>query len=276
MSIFDRFKPSPKPADDIVPLVDEAGHESPAALAPVDPTPVEPGEPGDQTVAADQTMPLPAEEIATGLAAAAAMDAAASPVAATEVLSATAPPSTPSGPLAPERITDPDDMPFLGRRALIIPDHHGDPMESMGNIFDVAILLAVGFLVVSLSSFGLSDLLGKGDVTIVKNPGTKGMELVTKKNGVIQRLRTTTSQAEGVGAAIGTVYKLENGEIVWVPGVPGARGSGTGTGSGAGIGAGTGIAPGTASPQTFAPSGSSVQSGTIPQGGISADGPSLP
>lgn len=248
MSIFDRFKPGPKAAEDVTPPGDEAAHEIPAA---------------------DETIPLPAEEIAAGLASAASVAAAAPPAPATEALSGTAPASPPSGPLAPERITDPDDMPFLGRRALIIPDHHGDPMESMGNIFDVAILLAVGFLVVSLSSFGLSDLLGKGDVTIVKNPGTKGMELVTKKNGVIERMRTTTAQAEGVGAAIGTVYKLGNGEIVWVPGVAGAGGS-TGTGTG------TGIAPGTTSPQTFAPSGSTVQSGTVPQGGISADGPSLP
>ncbi len=250
MGIFDRFKPGSKQAPDTAGISPspETGQQAPdAATADVTPP----------AGAGDETMPLPLEEIEAALAAAAvpAVEAAVPP----------------SGPLAPERITDPGDLPFLGRRPGVIPDHHGDPMESMGNIFDVAILLAVGFLVVSLSSFGLSDLLGKGDVTIVKNPGTKGMELVTKKNGVIERMRTTTSQAEGVGAAIGTVYKLENGEIVWVPGVPGA-GRTTGPGTGTGIG----TTPGATSPGVFAPSGSTAPSGTVPQGGIGADGPSLP
>ena len=230
MSIFDRFKRAPKDASEAAP---------PEGLVPAAP------DPGD-------TMPLPLAEIEAAVASAAVVSPEPVPLPVPE------PVPVPSGPLAPERLTEPDALPFLGRHAMIIPDRHGDPMESMGNIFDVAILLAVGFLVVSLSSFGLSDLLGKGDVTIVKNPGTKGMELVTKKNGVISRMRTTTQQAEGIGAAIGTVYKLENGEIVWVPGLPGA-GHTTGT-----------AAPSTATSGTFAP-----QNGPTAPGQIGADGPSF-
>jgi hypothetical protein len=272
MSIFDRFKrppmdaPEPPGSEGTAPEAADAPAPAPADT-PDTPSPEGPG-PGKPTAEppaaepvqavvpdAGATMPLSLDEIEAAVASSAA---AAATMPESEAVAVPAPVPLPSGPLAPERLTDPDDLPFLGRSPMVIPDRHGDPMDSMGNIFAVAMLLAVGFLVVSLSSFGLSDLLGKGDVTIVKNPGTKGMELITKKSGVISRMRTTTQQAEGIGAAIGTVYKLENGEIVWVPGLPGAGGRTTGA------------APSTATSGTYTP-----PSGTGAPGQIGADGPTV-
>jgi hypothetical protein len=90
-------------------------------------------------------------------------------------------------------------------------------MEVMGNLFDVAILIAVGFLVVALSGFGLNELLSGEDVTIVKNPGERDMELITKKDGRIERLKATDATAQGVGQEIGTVYRLQDGSVIWVP-----------------------------------------------------------
>jgi hypothetical protein len=96
-------------------------------------------------------------------------------------------------------------------------DTHADPMEAMGNLFDVAILIGVGFMIVALSGFGLKELISKEDVTIVKNPGTAQMEIITKENGQLKTLKRTETQAQGMGQAIGTVYKLEDGRTVWVP-----------------------------------------------------------
>ena len=107
---------------------------------------------------------------------------------------------------------------LLERRSVLVPDDHGDPMASMGNLFDVAVLIGVGFLIVSLSGFGLRELLSSEDVTIVKNPGESNMELIRKEGNRNQRLKATDSSAEGVGRAIGTVYRLQNGSVVWVPG----------------------------------------------------------
>jgi hypothetical protein len=91
-------------------------------------------------------------------------------------------------------------------------------MSAMGNLFDVAMLIGVGFLIVSLTSFGLKELVSKSEVTIVKNPGRPDMELITKsKSGEIRRLKGSGRQAEGEGAAVGTVYRLNNGQMVWVP-----------------------------------------------------------
>jgi len=99
----------------------------------------------------------------------------------------------------------------------LLPDRNGDPMESMGNLFDVAILIGVGFLIMSLSAFGLQEVISAEDVTIVKNPGTSDMEIITKQEGRIERMQRTDDQIEGRGYAIGTVFRLDDGSVIWVP-----------------------------------------------------------
>lgn len=106
---------------------------------------------------------------------------------------------------------------LLERHRRLTPDPHLDPMEPMGNLFDVAVLIAVGFLVVALSGFGLRELLSAEDVTIVKNPGTAEMEIIRKEGREIERLTATDTQAEGSGTPIGTVFRLEDGRVIWVP-----------------------------------------------------------
>jgi hypothetical protein len=110
---------------------------------------------------------------------------------------------------------------FMRRNRLSHPIHNEDPMSMMGNLFDIALLIGIGLLVMALSSFGLNDLLTNADTTIVKNPGTPNMEIVTRKGGKITRLKQTGQQTEGPGTAIGTVYRLNTGEMIWVPTTPG-------------------------------------------------------
>ena len=106
---------------------------------------------------------------------------------------------------------------LLERKSSLVPDSHGDPMEAMGNLFDVAVLIGVGFLIVALTGFGLREFVSAEDVTVVKNPGAADMEIITKRGREIERLKATDKTAEGVGTAIGTVYRLENGQVIWVP-----------------------------------------------------------
>lgn len=106
---------------------------------------------------------------------------------------------------------------YMRRRVTLVPDRNGDPMDALTNLFDVAMLIGLGMLIMALGSFGLGDLLAADDVTIVKDPGKPGMEMVIKQDGVIERFSDTGTNAAGLGSAIGTVYRLENGEVVWVP-----------------------------------------------------------
>jgi len=108
--------------------------------------------------------------------------------------------------------------PAFMRKHTKLADSHPDPMDGMANLFDVAILIGVGFMVMAMSSFGLKELITKQDVTIVKNPGTAQMEIITKADGKIKTLKRTDKSAEGKGAAVGTVYQLDDGRMVWIPG----------------------------------------------------------
>ena len=122
-------------------------------------------------------------------------------------------------------LRNPDDAAgsLLERKSRLVPDRHGDPMEAMGNLFDVAVLIGVGFLIVALTGFGLREFVSAEDVTVVKNPGAADMEIITKRGREIERLKATDKTAEGVGTAIGTVYRLENGQVIWVPNDPSGK-----------------------------------------------------
>ena len=106
----------------------------------------------------------------------------------------------------------------MRRRPGLLHDTAGDPLEAMGSLFDVAILIGVGFMVVALAGFGLKELITAEDVTIVKAPGQADMEIITKQSGRIQKLQRTDELATGEGYAIGTVYRLKDGSVIWVQG----------------------------------------------------------
>ena len=44
------------------------------------------------------------------------------------------------------------------------------------------------------------------------------MEIITKQGQRIDRLKSTEDQAQGTGIPVGTVYRLKDGRMVWVPG----------------------------------------------------------
>jgi len=102
------------------------------------------------------------------------------------------------------------------RRAQLHSDRAGDPLDGLVNLFDLAIILAVAFLLAALSSFKLTPLLGQQDVTVVTNPGTPEQTIVVKHGGQITTLQTTGHRVEGRGVPVGTVYRLADGRLVYV------------------------------------------------------------
>lgn len=119
-----------------------------------------------------------------------------------------------------QRQAGPSPLLFMRSKRLLSPTHHEDPMASMANLFDVAILMGVGLLIMALSSFGLRDLLSNNDMTIVKNPGKQDMQIISRQNGQITTLGRTGDTATGSGVPVGTVYKLTDGQMIWVPTSP--------------------------------------------------------
>jgi hypothetical protein len=91
----------------------------------------------------------------------------------------------------------------LGRRTPI-GDSAGDPLDGLVNLFDIGIVLAVAFLI---SGLGLA-----------LNQATHRLE---PRSASAQREATVSvparsRSATGRGQAVGTVYRLANGQLVLV------------------------------------------------------------
>lgn len=105
----------------------------------------------------------------------------------------------------------------VSRRARSHPDRGGDPLDGLVNLFDLGIVLAVAFLLATLSSLKLSALLTDENVTVVRSDRNSSTVIV--KRG--QRIRTTRLEGRrvvGEGRRIGSVYRLSDGRTIVVEG----------------------------------------------------------
>lgn len=93
-----------------------------------------------------------------------------------------------------------------------------DPMSSVANLFDVAMVFAIGLMVMILLYLSIPEVLTQTDMTIVKNPGQQNMEVIVKSGERIERLdmMNETVQAEIVGE-MGRIYRTEGGGMIYVP-----------------------------------------------------------
>jgi hypothetical protein len=103
----------------------------------------------------------------------------------------------------------------VSRRARTRPDRGGDPLDGLVNLFDLGIVLALAFLLATLSSLELSELLTDDDVTVIRR--SAGSETIIVKEG--DRMRTVKLDGRrvvGQGRVIGSVYRLDDGRTVIV------------------------------------------------------------
>jgi hypothetical protein len=96
----------------------------------------------------------------------------------------------------------------LGRHGRI-DDAAGDPLDGLVNLFDIGIVLAVAFLIAGLG--------------LTLNRQTHRLQARTPTIRHTQTLPTPSSSApaaSGHGKAVGTVYRLSSGQLVYVQKVP--------------------------------------------------------
>ncbi|MFV0366026.1 MAG: DUF2149 domain-containing protein [Mangrovibacterium sp.] len=105
------------------------------------------------------------------------------------------------------------------RTRLFSDDGDVDIMATVSNLFDVAMVFALALMVALVSRYNMSEMLSKDDFTMVKNPGTEQMEIMTKKGEKIETYRTsdTETSSGNKGKRVGVAYQLESGEIIYVP-----------------------------------------------------------
>lgn len=94
-----------------------------------------------------------------------------------------------------------------------------DPMATVSNLFDVAMVFALALMVALVARYKMNEIFSKEDFTMVKNPGTEEMVIITKKGEKIETYKASENQQTNgsKGKRVGTAYQMENGEIIYIP-----------------------------------------------------------
>lgn len=79
-------------------------------------------------------------------------------------------------------------------------------------VFAVAILLVLLSRTPMLGSISADD-----GVTVLKNPNKPGMEIIVSEGERLEHYRVSENELHGSGERLGVAYRLENGEVVYVP-----------------------------------------------------------
>ena len=104
-----------------------------------------------------------------------------------------------------------------GRYTSFADGEESDPMANLVNLFDAAMVFAVALMVAFVIHSRMTEFLTAQNVTYVKNAGKPDMEIIVKKENRITRYKSEKASGSGKGRRVGIAYRLENGEIIYVP-----------------------------------------------------------
>lgn len=90
-----------------------------------------------------------------------------------------------------------------------------NPTHSIINLIDVFLVIIAALLII-ISQNPLNPF-SSDDVTVIKNPGKKDMQMVVKKGKEIKTYESSGTIGEGNGVKAGVAYKMEDGSFVYVP-----------------------------------------------------------
>ena len=92
-----------------------------------------------------------------------------------------------------------------------------DPLSGVANLFDVAMVFAVGMLLMVLIYFSMPDILTQQDMTIVKITD-QSVEIIEKHGEKIETLEMSNETVETeIEGKFGTIYKTKDGEFLFTP-----------------------------------------------------------
>jgi hypothetical protein len=96
-------------------------------------------------------------------------------------------------------------------RARSREDHAGDPLDGLVNLFDLGIVLSVAFLLAALSSLHLSSTITSHGL----HAATPN-EIRIRAGQTVAPLPKPGQRTIGRGTEAGVVYRLANGQLVYV------------------------------------------------------------
>jgi hypothetical protein len=90
-------------------------------------------------------------------------------------------------------------------------DRAGDPLDGLVNLFDLGIVLSVAFLLAALSSLHLGSAITSHGLH-----ATEAKVIAVQPGQKVAPLPKPGTRTIGRGTAVGTVYRLSNGQLVYV------------------------------------------------------------
>ena len=94
-------------------------------------------------------------------------------------------------------------------------DRAGDPLDGLVNLFDLGIVLSVAFLLAALSSLHLGGTLTKHGLR-----ATPVQEIQLRPGQRAATVRKPGARTIGRGVQTGVVYRLADGQLVYVQNAP--------------------------------------------------------
>ena len=98
-------------------------------------------------------------------------------------------------------------------------DRAGDPLDGLVNLFDLGIVLAVAFLLAALSSLHLGSAITQHGLH-----ASSAQNIVVQPGQTVAPLPKPGARVIGQGTQAGVVYRLANGELVYVQQAPRTKG----------------------------------------------------
>lgn len=93
-----------------------------------------------------------------------------------------------------------------------------DPMSGVANLFDLSIVLIVAMMFALVSTLDMLDMFStESTVTYSRQKDNGEIEIIEKKGKEIKVKKVSKDQSSGKGERLGTAYKLENGEVIYIP-----------------------------------------------------------
>ncbi|HEV3056122.1 MAG TPA: DUF2149 domain-containing protein [Solirubrobacteraceae bacterium] len=94
-------------------------------------------------------------------------------------------------------------------------DRAGDPLDGLVNLFDLGIVLSVAFLLAALSSLHLGSTITRHGLH-----APAANEVVVQPGQKVAPLPKPGARTIGHGKKVGVVYRLSNGQLVYVQQTP--------------------------------------------------------
>lgn len=98
----------------------------------------------------------------------------------------------------------------VSRRPSRREDRNGDPLDGLVNLFDLGIVLSLGFLLAALSSLKLAD-------TVTEHGLQRPADVISvRPDQEVRQVPEDGRKVIGRGSEIGKVYRLDDGRLIYV------------------------------------------------------------